>query len=55
MSGHNDYWIYKENKRILSKKDVDYYLEMMCTDNVLKKIWIWSKYKTSLLWRERKK
>lgn len=42
---HSDYWIYKEHNRLLTKKDFDYACEMVMTDNILKKIWIWVKYK----------
>ena len=42
---HYDYYIYKEMGRVMSKKELDYAVEMGMTDNIFLKIWIWIKYK----------
>lgn len=42
---HEDYYVYKEMGRIMTKKDLDYAVEMAMTDNPLKQLLIWIKYK----------
>lgn len=45
MCNNNDYYIYKEAGRLLTKKDMDYAVEMIMEDHWWKKVWIWLKYK----------
>ena len=42
---HGDYYVYKEMGRIMSKKDLDYAVEMAMTDNTFKQLLIWIKKK----------
>lgn len=42
---HYDYYLYKEMGRTMSKKELDYAVEMCMTDNIFVKLWIWVKYK----------
>lgn len=42
---HNDYYIYKEMGRLITKKDMDYACEMVFCEHWWERLFVWIKYK----------